>query len=113
MQTAATIVALILGVANLVWLAIQWNRGRKTLEIAQEAHAWARERRDSQRAADEREAARSAWWQEMRKRIDLSDGPVLVPDDVDPTWVIEGEQRGYFKRIRDPHGDLRVWVPDL
>ncbi len=116
MQAAAALVALALGIANLVWLVVQWRRGAETLRIAREAHGWARERRDAERAASDRQEAKRARFAEVKRQLEASTLAYMkIPDDLTPELVIEGEQLGYFRRVsgtlEDPGPFLARAIP--
>jgi hypothetical protein len=112
MQAAAAVVALALGIANLVWLAVQWRRGSETLRIAREAHAWAQERRDAEQRRAQADEAKRAFWRDTHAAVEAASSPIRVPD-VDPAWITEGEELGYFRQTPGGPTGVRLWKPKI
>lgn len=103
LQGLGVVLALVLGAANLAWLVIQGRQARDTKRLATEAHEWARERRDEEHAAAERQAAKLARFAEIAQELDLraamGEFSIDIPADLDPASVVEGEQLGFFRRV--------------
>ncbi len=104
LEAASIVLALLLGAGNLTWLVVQARRARVTHALALEAHRWARERRDHELAKEQDAGAMRTWLAETKRTVDASREPCEIPEDVNPTWIVEGEQHGYFRRIRHPSG---------
>lgn len=81
-----------------MWLFVQWRRGRDTHRIALEAHEWARERREADQKRAASDEGRSKWLREMADRVNKEPYGVDQPPDIDPAWIAEGEEKGYFRR---------------
>lgn len=116
LEAAGVVVALVLGVANLVWLCVQGRRSKVTHALAVEAHDWAREKREvelrearERRESQEREAARLAFWEKTKTQLESARAPIDIPAGTPAEWVLEGEARGYFDRIQAPGGDVQLF----
>lgn len=109
-EAASIAVALLLGVANLSWLVVQARRSAATHSLALEAHDWAKDRRAAEIHREQVDERKAAAWSAIRDTIASSDVPILIPADVDPSWVHEGAQRGHFRIVEGPEGRIdRLW----
>lgn len=107
---------LVLNAAAIGGLVLEHRRGTRAQELAEEAHKlaseahrWERERAERETLRANEEEARRKWCDEMRRRVEASEYPLEIPNDVPTEWVLWGVSEHYFRRIRNPYGEWELF----
>lgn len=116
LQAGGTVLALLLGAANLAWLIVQARRSAATHRLAAEAHDWARQRRDAEEAAAQAQQRKREFFTEVKQRLDATTAyDIDIPQGTDPAWLAEGEALHYFRVVGgtfdNPGPFLARWAP--